>query len=198
MSATPKHPLPIVLPVANRIVDALRPHCARIELAGSIRRERPTVGDIEIVAVPTRPVDLLGDPLSGPTPLDNFLAQRVTFSKRGERYQQFQYGRHKIDLFLTDADTWGSIYTIRTGSWEFSRWLVTSQSARGAAPQTSSSATAASTNPAASCPRPKNPTSSPPSAWPTSTPWSVTAPSPPRPASNPSGITPKTKSNKEN
>lgn len=134
MSATPKHPLPIVLPVANRIVDALRPHCARIELAGSIRRERPTVGDIEIVAVPIRPVNLFGDPAAGPTSLDVFLDSKVVFTRGGERFRQFAYGNYTVDLFLTDADTWGSIYTIRTGSWEFSRWLVTSQSARGAAP----------------------------------------------------------------
>ena len=137
MSTATKQPLPVVLPVAERLVAALRPHCLRIEIAGSLRRERPLVGDIEIVAIPIRPTDLFGAPVKGKTPLDVFLDSKgITFTRRGERYQQFAYGRHTVDLFLPTAETWGSIFTIRTGSWEFSRWLVTSQAAGGAAPNT--------------------------------------------------------------
>ena len=136
MSAAVKQPRPVMLPIAERIVEALRPYCERIELAGSLRRERPLVGDVEIVAIPRRLRDLFGDPLDGPTLLDSFLDDRgVLFSKRGERYQQFRYGHQTmVDLFLPTVETWGSVFTIRTGSWEFSRWLVTPQGAGGAAP----------------------------------------------------------------
>jgi DNA polymerase/3'-5' exonuclease PolX len=64
MSAAVKFPYPVVLPIAGRIVEALRPYCERIEIAGSLRREKPMVGDIEIVAIPRRPVDLFGEPVS--------------------------------------------------------------------------------------------------------------------------------------
>lgn len=134
MSAAPKLPLAVVLPTAQRLVDALRPYCLRVEIAGSLRRQRPAVGDIEIVAVPRPRVDLLGQPIKGATPLDSFLAEKgVAFTKNGDRYKQFQYGRHTVDLFLPTLATWGSIFTIRTGSADFTHWLVSAQP-RGAAP----------------------------------------------------------------
>jgi DNA polymerase/3'-5' exonuclease PolX len=40
------------LEIATKIKDQLSPHCVRCEIAGSIRREKPTVKDIEIVAIP--------------------------------------------------------------------------------------------------------------------------------------------------
>ena len=136
MSTVAKLPLATILPIAQRLLRGLAPYCARIELAGSLRRNRPMVGDIELVAIPHRPVDLLGQELTDmPTPLDRFLdAQAIPFTKRGRKYQQFTYGPYTVDLFLAAPATWGSIYTIRTGSADFSRWLVTSQPARGAAP----------------------------------------------------------------
>jgi DNA polymerase/3'-5' exonuclease PolX len=134
MSTTTKTPYATILPIARRLHNALAPYCHRLELAGSLRRGRPMVGDIELVAIPRRPRDLLGDPLPGPTALDHFLDERaVQFTRRGDKYQQFAYGRYTIDLFLATPATWGSIYTIRTGSADFSKWLVTAQP-HGAAP----------------------------------------------------------------
>lgn len=134
MSTTTKTHYNDILPIAQRLLAALAPNCERIELAGSLRRHKPLVGDIELVAIPCRPTDLLGAPLAGPTYLDRFLDDRaVPFTKRGDKYQQFAYGRHTVDLFLATPATWGSIYTIRTGSAEFSKWLVTAQP-HGAAP----------------------------------------------------------------
>ena len=135
MSAATRMPYSVVRPVAERIVEALAPYCERIELAGSLRRMRPQIGDIEIVAIPRRPVNLFGQTLdNGPTGLDRFLDERgVRFAKRGRKYQQFTYGRYKVDLFLTTAETWGCVFAIRTGSADFSHWLVSPQP-RGACP----------------------------------------------------------------
>lgn len=38
--------------IAERVKAELEPHCERIEIAGSIRRKKPEVKDIEIVAIP--------------------------------------------------------------------------------------------------------------------------------------------------
>jgi DNA polymerase/3'-5' exonuclease PolX len=38
--------------IAAKIVYELAPFCHRIEIAGSIRRQRPEVGDIDLVAIP--------------------------------------------------------------------------------------------------------------------------------------------------
>ena len=40
-----------IQPVANDIVDFIRPYCARAEVAGSIRRQKADVKDVEIVAI---------------------------------------------------------------------------------------------------------------------------------------------------
>lgn len=45
-------PLIAVVPVAEGLIRQLLPGCERIEVAGSIRRGRPDVGDIELVAIP--------------------------------------------------------------------------------------------------------------------------------------------------
>ena len=136
MSANTKLPYTVVFPTAQRLVAALRPYCDRIEIAGSLRRQRPAIGDIELVALPRPRLNLFGEDIKGPNPLEVFLADKgIQFTKYGDRYKQFQYGRHTVDLFLPTPATWGSIFTIRTGSWQFSKWLVTPQAAGGAAPE---------------------------------------------------------------
>ena len=47
---------------AQIIAARLAPYCERIEIAGSIRRKRETVGDIELVAISRRGTNLLGEP----------------------------------------------------------------------------------------------------------------------------------------
>ena len=38
--------------IAEKVKAELAPHCERIEIAGSLRRKKEFVGDIEIVAIP--------------------------------------------------------------------------------------------------------------------------------------------------
>lgn len=52
MSLGDPRPLTEARRVADALVAELAPACARIEIAGSIRRCRPLVSDIEIVAIP--------------------------------------------------------------------------------------------------------------------------------------------------
>lgn len=52
MSDKPKFPAKLARSVGEKIVEALSPVCARIQIAGSLRRGKPLVGDVEIVYVP--------------------------------------------------------------------------------------------------------------------------------------------------
>lgn len=134
MSTTTKTPYSVIHPIAQRLRDALAPHCERIELAGSLRRQKPMVGDIEVVAIPRLQKNIFGEPIPFlATLLDDFLVEKVVLAKNGPRYKQFAYGPYKVDLFLPTAETWGSVFTIRTGSADFTHWLV-SQQPHGAAP----------------------------------------------------------------
>jgi hypothetical protein len=44
--------LPLATLYAQQIVTWLTPFCERIEIAGSIRRQRPIVNDIDLVCIP--------------------------------------------------------------------------------------------------------------------------------------------------
>lgn len=130
MSSTSKRPYTQVIDTAERVVEALRPYCQRIEIAGSLRRNRPMVGDIEIVALPTIDrfqTDLFGKDYLEKSRLDYFLQDNnVPLIKDGPKMKQFNYGRFTVDLFLPESSAhWGCIFLIRTGSSQFSKWLMT-------------------------------------------------------------------------
>jgi DNA polymerase (family 10) len=141
------------LPRAEALIEALRPVCAQIEIAGSLRRGKATVGDIEIVARPLfeeRPVagqlGLFGDGqpatverVSLLDPLLERLAvageihrdRPYTHEKGawGEKYKKFWLalygGSIQVDLFLvTPPAQWGPIFTIRTGPGDFGQALM--------------------------------------------------------------------------
>ena len=105
---------------ADRIVEILAPHCDRIEIAGSIRRQKPTIGDIEIVCIPKRDLDMFGVPAGVCT---DFIETVEKWDKvRGDadgRYTQRilpNTNGFTVDIFMADADNWGWIFALRTGS----------------------------------------------------------------------------------
>lgn len=138
MSEHPKQPYRGMMNCAERLVEMLRPACQRIEIAGSLRRKKPYCSDIEIVAIPKPVLNLFGEP-SEQTELDSLLDSfPLTFTKRGRKMQQFWFDGTSapfyVDLFLPDADTWGVVYMMRTGSPDFSKKMVTRQSWGGYKP----------------------------------------------------------------
>lgn len=133
------------LPLAEKIVRELKPVCARIEIAGSLRRLRDEVGDIEIVCIPLQQVDLFGNP--GASLLDphlEILAQQGRIIKSegenkrwGEKWKSFHPAAMpelKVDLFITTALEWGYTFTIRTGGKDFSHKCVTPKQQGGYLP----------------------------------------------------------------
>ena len=101
--------------IAEKYLNLLRPHCLRIEIAGSIRREKLDVKDIEIVCIPQ---DVAG-----------FVAQVKQWPKvRGEptgKYTQRNLPEGiKLDLFMAEERNWGNILLIRTGPADFSKWIM--------------------------------------------------------------------------
>lgn len=141
-----------ILPMVETFVSILAPACDRIQIAGSIRREKPDVKDVEIVAIPksSTHTNLLGEPISGaPTLLDELLEQLTRklsntyqfdqeVKRNGPRYKRlvtrFEETVSAVDLFLADSDNWGNQLAIRTGSREFGKWFMTKQSYGGAMP----------------------------------------------------------------
>lgn len=41
--------------IASAVYNRLRPHCKQLEVAGSVRRKKPEVNDIDFVLIPSNP-----------------------------------------------------------------------------------------------------------------------------------------------
>jgi len=116
--------------IAEKIKSLLSPHCEKCEIAGSIRREKVDVKDIEIVCIPK---------LDEVFHMANQDFQNIVNSwtkVKGEptgRYtQRILPEGIKLDLFIVDHGNFGIQIAIRTGSSEYShRVLATTWVKRG-------------------------------------------------------------------
>ena len=110
--------------VAESLLASLSPACDRIELAGSIRRGRPDVGDIELLCIPKA-----GDNAFYHDDLDEVLRAMMACQRLAPRPSKIgthTYGpKNKllvhvpsgipVDVFSTDAKNWGMAFVVRTG-----------------------------------------------------------------------------------
>jgi DNA polymerase/3'-5' exonuclease PolX len=111
--------------------------CSRTLIAGSLRRQKETIGDLELVVIPeTIPfTDMFGTETGRISLLDQALDDMgLRGAKSGNKFKQFTWEGMPVDLFITTPECWGVIATIRTGSAEFSHWLVTAQRQGGGCP----------------------------------------------------------------
>lgn len=133
------------LAVARLIVAELEPVTERVKVAGSIRRRKPMVSDIEIVAAPA----FRGEGLFGDVPVDlleerlerlngeGFLTPRPVENHRrdGSIDVQYKVGPSAkllrcqgipVDLFVVRPPAqWGVIFALRTGPGDWNTRLVT-------------------------------------------------------------------------
>ena len=113
--------------IAVRVLEHLAPLCERIEIAGSIRRRKPEVGDIELVAIPRTLADMFGDPLPEHA-LDTFEYSAIgRLEMGGHKYKKVGLTEgSQLDLFIvTPPAQWGVQFLIRTGPAEYSHAFVT-------------------------------------------------------------------------
>lgn len=143
-SATTRLDLPQARELAWEIMSLLSPYCSKLCIAGSIRRNRPTVGDIELIAIPIvdriEQHDMFG--LVGQVEIDRLHARCIELVNDGQmatrpdksgiisfgaRAKRLTYRDFGLDLFAVKPPTaqWGVIHLLRTGSAAFSKRLVT-------------------------------------------------------------------------
>lgn len=134
----PKFPLDEAQAVAEQVVKYLSDTCGSIIIAGSIRRQKPMVGDVEILYIPKYD--------ERPVPGDMFAWQRVNLAderidaliddgilaKRLNAIGSEMYGtknklcRHvesgiPVDLFSATPETWWNQLVCRTGPADLNR-----------------------------------------------------------------------------
>ena len=107
--------------------------CARVEIAGSIRRQKPQVGDIELLVIPM--ANYL-DKILNDLMMQGILAMRL--NKRGSRV----YGpKNKlmvhlpsgfgVDIFSTNEECWWVSLVVRTGGKETNKRIAMAAIRRG-------------------------------------------------------------------
>lgn len=125
--------------MADELVAILAPGCHRIEVAGSVRRNKETCGDIELVAIPRVTEvsrDLFGVVDRSRNELWSLLdamstRKEIIYQKCGDRYRKFEYREVSVDLFTAKEETWGWIFLMRTGSSDFSYRMAMSLNRHG-------------------------------------------------------------------
>jgi DNA polymerase/3'-5' exonuclease PolX len=118
--------------VADRVVQLLEPHCSLIHIAGSVRREKPVVKDIEIVCLP-KVLFVQNDLFGGGTwqrvetfgvVLHSFVETVVKGTVEGRYMQAVLKGGITMDLFMPQAFDYYRILAMRTGSAEYSQSVI--------------------------------------------------------------------------
>lgn len=122
--------------IAIGVIEKLTDRCERIEVAGSLRRRVPHVGDIELVAIPKFLPDMFGAPSSSHM-LDT--VDWTSFGivvKSGHKFKQIELVEGiTLDLFIvTPPAQWGVIFLLRTGPEVFSHQFVKKKSHGGMLP----------------------------------------------------------------
>lgn len=120
--------------LASGVMRWIGTHCDKLEIAGSIRREKETVGDIEIVCQPHNPIALantLDNLVEGGT-IKKALYRRVdknrveTFGPRwGDRLKCFTIGGATVELAIADELNFGYLLWLRTGPSDGNTFVMT-------------------------------------------------------------------------
>ncbi len=116
--------------VARELAELLTPACERIQIAGSLRRRKATVGDIELLCIP-RPLenhlfyrDALDQLLRGRLMPEGVLTPRInqkgshTYGPLNKLLLHVGSGT-PVDVFSAGLENWGMALLVRTGSAEF-------------------------------------------------------------------------------
>lgn len=110
--------------IVTAMVEILRPYCEKIEIGGSIRRGKPEVKDAEIVAIPKTSFLSFTDELVTSGAVEKALYGETKTTRWGDKYRGMLYRDLKIELFLTDVDSWGYIWWLRTGPGDANTFIM--------------------------------------------------------------------------
>ncbi len=117
MGGKTRIPLSDAVKYADRFCKLIEPYTEKFEIAGSVRRQCDTVGDVEIVA--------LNNPLNS---MENLFVKGefAGLTMNGKRLKRFIYPNiHlQVELYITSPEDYGRILAIRTGSSAYSHHIL--------------------------------------------------------------------------
>ncbi len=106
--------------IAEELISVMKPYCKKLEIAGSVRRKKANVKDIEICLVALNNNKLFNT-------LGLYLLKNnkdFKYLKNGDKYKQFEHKGVNIDMFIGNENNWGLLFAIRTGSAVFSTKIL--------------------------------------------------------------------------
>jgi DNA polymerase/3'-5' exonuclease PolX len=131
----PRFPAAIGLQVAAELCRILKPACTRLIVAGSLRRRKPEIGDVEILYIPR--IDVVPDPADLFASIQQDFAEAAIAGMEGQGILarrkningQETYGSKNklmlhtatglpVDLFAATEKNWHNYLVCRTGSAE--------------------------------------------------------------------------------
>lgn len=123
-------PLEFARLVAGKLLKRLEPFAARIEIAGSIRRGKPQVGDIELLYIPKW--DRTGDGKVDlvESEIRSMMSAGILSLRRNKHGKAIGFGplnkylvhngtKIGVDIFATDEQNYGMALLVRTGPKDF-------------------------------------------------------------------------------
>ena len=134
--------------VAKEIIGRLQPYCKRVEVAGSIRRLKSQVKDVEVVFITEIGMERVGlwNDIEIETALVNCGIASMVFEgilswdeivkRQGPKYKRLIHNETSIvvEIFGACESNWGLIYALRTGPCDFNQKIVTKRMHGGAMP----------------------------------------------------------------
>lgn len=98
--------------IANRVMNQLSPYCQRIAIAGSIRRRRRFVNDIDLVLIPSNQGQLAYQ-----------LQQLGKVRIGGSKIIRVTMADADLDVYVATPETFYTLMLIRTGSADHNKML---------------------------------------------------------------------------
>lgn len=93
--------------IAEKVLERVSPYCSKIEVAGSVRRGKPQVNDIDFVLIPSDPWNLTHEIMGlGPS------------TATGDKLKRVKFDDVQVDFYYATPETWATLLLIRTGSKE--------------------------------------------------------------------------------
>jgi DNA polymerase (family 10) len=128
-----------VEPLAFKILQAIEPMCEKVQIAGSIRRRKGGVNDIDIVVQPKQSFTTVTGDFWLTIKRSVIIEFDAIAEKQGDKLATFYVpfasrqgqGHVQVDLYRATESTWGILLLVRTGSKEHNVHLCNLALAKG-------------------------------------------------------------------
>ena len=136
------YPHELASELADRYATDLLAVCERVQVVGSVRRQKPVVHDLEILVIPKQTIvnDMFGTPINAESILDRDLVRLASrwgavIMTNGQRLKKLHTAEGlMLEICVSDETRWPVEVVIKTGPAEFSQKIVTHRQKGGYLP----------------------------------------------------------------